>query len=249
MAVPTDRDSFKEAILRRLGKGVIQINVSDEQVEDRIDYALLKARDYHFDFTTRTYVAHEITAEDKTNKYITLPDEVLEVYSIFDTTSTLMGGTIFNLKYQFVLTNFEAVFRSLDLSNYVIVLQNLQLLEQLLVGKIPLRWNRYNNKLYVDTDWEQFSVGMFLMIECWVALDTDDAANSKVWGDPWLLEYATAQVKQMWGNNLKKFSGIQMPGGITYNGQAIYDEATQEIEKLEKSLISDYSLPPLDLIG
>lgn len=250
MAVPTTRSEFKSAVLRRLGDGVIQINVSDAQVEDRIDYALLKARDYHFDFSARTYVAHQVTAEDRTNKYIILPDDVLEVYGVFDTSSTLMGGTIFNLRYQFALTNFEGIFRALDLSNYVIVLQNLQLLEQVLVGKTPVRWNRYNKKLHVDADWEHtFPVDSFIMIEAWLALDAEDPDNVHLWGDPWLLEYATAQVKQMWGNNLKKYGNIQMPGGIIYNGQQIYDEAEREIEKLESRLMLDYSIPPLDMMG
>jgi hypothetical protein len=247
MSIPADRQQFKQYILGRLGQGAIQINVLDSQVEDRIDYALKKFADYHFDGTQHNYIAHQITSDDQTNGFFTVPSGVLDVVGIFDTTSELLGGSIFNLKYQFALTNFQNLFRMIDLSNYVIVIQNLQFLEEILVGKTPIRFNRYDQVLHVDCDWTVFNVGDFLILDCYTVLDPN--TYTLAWGDPWLIQYATAQVKQQWGANTKKFGNVPTLGGLTFTGQQTYDEASAEIDKLEASLINDWSLPALDMIG
>jgi hypothetical protein len=125
--------------------------------------------------------------------------------------------------------------------------QHLQLLEQLLVGQQPIRFNRHTNRLYIDVNWNKVEAGQYLVIEAYEVVDP--VKFTDVWNDRWLHRYATALIKKQWGNNLKKFSGIQMPGGVTFNGQQIYDEAEQEIEMMEKEMINSFSLPVYDMIG
>jgi hypothetical protein len=246
MAIPTDRDEFKETILRRLGKGVIQINVSDEQVDDRVDFALAKFRDYHYDGTDQTYYKKAITQTDINNKYITLPDNVVGAVRVFDLGSTLMGSGMFNAQYQFVLNNIWT-WQSSSLVPYVSAMTHLSLIEQILVGQQPIRYNKFNNRLYLDTHWDRFTVGQYLIVEAFVTTDPD--TYMKIWADPWLQEYATQLVKQVWGELLKKYKGMQTAGNVQFSGQEIYDEASAEILRLEAVLHTDYELPPLFIVG
>jgi hypothetical protein len=126
-------------------------------------------------------------------------------------------------------------------------LQHVQFLEQFLVGQQPLRYNRHVNKLYIDMDWSIMGVGNYIIVEAYQIVDPTE--YPKTWGDRWLARYASCLIKQQWGSNLKKFQGMQLPGGLTFNGQTIYDEATAEREELEKEMISSYSLPVTDMIG
>ncbi|MGA1048869.1 MAG: hypothetical protein ACO3UU_12745, partial [Minisyncoccia bacterium] len=123
----------------------------------------------------------------------------------------------------------------------------LALVQEILVGQQPIRYNRHRNRLHIDTDWSNYKVGEFLLIEAYEVVDPD--VWSDAWGDRWLQQYATAKIKHQWGTNLKKFTGMTLPGGIQFNGQTIFDEAKEEIEALEKEMISSYSLPVADMIG
>jgi hypothetical protein len=126
-------------------------------------------------------------------------------------------------------------------------LTHIQYLEQLLVGQQQLRYNRHTNTFYVDMDWGIINVGDYLIIEAYQVVDPNTYTN--VWGDRWLARYATALIKQQWGSNIKKYQGMQLPGGLTFNGQQIYDEATEERKELESEMITSYSLPVTDMIG
>ena len=130
---------------------------------------------------------------------------------------------------------------------YYMALQHIQFLEYLLVGKQPLRYNRHKNKLYLDMDWDRVDTGKFIIVEAYEVIDPVTYAD--VWKDRWLAEYATQLIKRQWGSNLKKFEGMQMPGGLKFNGQKIYDEADEDIKKLRDEMISSYSLPVTDMIG
>ena len=121
------------------------------------------------------------------------------------------------------------------------------MLEQLLVGKQSIRYNRHTDKLYIDMDWDKVDVSNFLIVEAYEVIDPD--VYTDAWGDRWLAQYSTALIKKQWGTNLKKFEGMTLPGGIKFNGQKIYDEADEEIKELEKEMISSYSLPVTDMIG
>jgi hypothetical protein len=126
-------------------------------------------------------------------------------------------------------------------------MQHIQFLEYMLVGKQPLRYNRHTNKLYIDMDWDRVSVGNYLIVEAYEVINPDTYTDA--WGDRWLARYCTQLIKKQWGTNLKKFEGMQMPGGLKFNGQMIYNEAEEELFKLEKEMITSYSLPVTDMIG
>lgn len=246
MAVPTTRSQFKEYCLRTLGKPVLEINVDDDQVEDRIDQALRYYWDYHFDGSEKTYYKHQVTAQDKANKYITLPENIIGAINIFDIGDALNTNNMFNIRYQIALNDLYTL-TSVSMVPYYMALQHIQMLEYLLVGKQPIRYNRHTDKLYIDMDWNKLEDNHYLIVEAYEVIDPD--VYTDAWGDRWLAQYATALIKKQWGTNLKKFEGMTLPGGIKFNGQKIYDEADEEIKALEKEMISSYSLPVTDMIG
>jgi hypothetical protein len=246
MAKPASRSEFKENCLRRLGKPVIEINVDDDQVEDRIDESLQYFWDYHFDGSDKIYYRQQITDTDKANRYIQLPDNIIGAVNIFEIGQALNTNNLFNIRYQIALNDLYTL-TSVSMVPYYMAMQHVQFLESMLVGKQPLRYNRHNNKCYIDMDWNIVNSGDYVIVEAYEVLDPD--VYTKAWSDRWLLRYAACLIKQQWGNNLKKFDGMKMPGGLTFNGQQIYNEATQEREELEKEMIHSYSLPVTDMIG
>lgn len=246
MALPVNRTQFKNYCLRRLGAPVIEINVDDDQVEDRIDEALKYYWDYHFDGTEKIYYKHPITLTDQTNKYITLPDNIIGAVNIFNIGDALNTNNLFNIRYQIALNDLYTLTSS-SMVPYYMALQHIQLIEEILVGKQPIRYNRHRNILHVDMDWDKLAVGQFLVVEAYQIIEPDTYTDA--WSDRWLAQYCTALIKRQWGNNLKKFEGMQLPGGIQFNGQKIYDEAVEEINKMENEMISGYSMPLIDMIG
>lgn len=246
MAKPTNRQEFKQNCLRRLGAPVLEINVDDAQVEDRIDEALEYYADYHFDGSEKIYYKHQITAQDRINKYITLPENILGAVSIFDIGSAISSSSIFDIRYQIALNDLYTL-TSVSMVPYYMAMSHMQFLEQMLVGKQPIRYNRHTNKLYIDMNWDKLEDGAFFVVEAYEVIDPDAFAN--VWSDRWLLRYASCLIKQQWGTNTKKYGKMQLPGGLFFNGQEIYNEATEEREALEEEMIVSYSLPVTDMIG
>ena len=241
MAIPTTKDQFKEYCLRRLGKPVIEINVDDDQVDDRIDDALRYYWDYHFDGTDKVYYKHLITEEDRQNKYITVPDNIIGAINIFPIADpSIRSDDMFNIRYQIALNDLYT------LTAVSMVMEHLSLIAEMLVGKQLIRYNRHKNRLYVDTDWGSI-INQYLLVEAYEIVDPTTYAD--VWKDQWLMRYATALIKRQWGSNLTKFTGMQLPGGLTFNGEKIYNDAVAEITDLEDKMISSYSLPVLDMIG
>lgn len=246
MAVPTSRAEFKEYCLRKLGKPVIEINVDDDQVEDRIDESLKYYYDYHFDGSEKIYYKHQITANTVTDKYITLPENIIGAVRIFNISDAMVSNNLFDIRYQIALNDLYTL-TSVSMVPYYMAFQHIQLLEQLLVGQQPIRYNRHTNKLYIDMNWDKVTVGNYIIVEGYEVIDPD--VYSDAWGDRWLQEYCTEKIKYQWGSNLSKFNGMQLPGGVTFNGQAIKEEAKEAIEALEKEMITSYSLPVADMIG
>jgi hypothetical protein len=246
MAVPTSRAAFKEYCLRKLGKPVIEINVDDDQVDDRVDEALLYFADYHFDGTEKTYFKYQITDQDKANKYITLPENIIGAVNLFPIGQGLNTNNLFNIRYQIALNDLYTL-TSVSMVPYYMALTHIQFLEQMLVGQQPIRYNRHTNKFHIDSDWGIINTGDFVVVEAYMVVDPETYTN--VWGDRWLARYTTAIIKQQWGTNMKKFQGMQLPGGLTFNGQQIYNEATEERKELENEMIYSYSLPVTDMIG
>lgn len=244
---PSSRQEFKDYVLRSLGYPVIEINVSDDQVEDRIDQALKWYGDYHFDATDRTYYKHQVTAADKINKSITLPDNIIGAVSIFSIGDpSVRADDLFNIRYQIALNDLYTL-TSVSLVPYYMVMQHLSVIQELLVGKQPIRFSRHRNILNIDMDWNTINEGEWLIVEAYQVIDPE--IYTDVWGDRWLYQYAEQLVKRQWGTNLKKYDGMQMPGGITFNGQKIYDEADAEIKRMEEEMIMSYSLPVMDMVG
>lgn len=247
MAIPTSRDQLKEYCLRRLGKPVVDINVDDEQLEDRIDDAIQYYRDYHFDGTEHVFYRHQVTSANKTNKYITLDPSYIGVVSVFDIGDAVQSSNLFNIRYQIHLNDLFD-FSSTTYVPYVTAMRHVESLEEIFVGKKPIRFNRHTNQLNIDMDWDSdVREGEYIIIEAYKILDPN--VYTDMWGDRWLLRYTTALFKKQWGENLKKFEGMQMPGGITFNGQKIWEEANEEITQLENEMVNSYSLPVSDMIG
>lgn len=247
MATPTSKAEFKEYCLRKLGKPVIEINVDDDQVDDRIDEAIRYWYDYHFDGSDRIYYKHAITEEDVANKYITLPENIIGAVSIFSMGDpSIRSDDLFNIRYQIALNDLYTL-TNVSLVPYYMVMEHLALLTELLVGKQPIRYTRHKDRLYVDMDWNTVTVGSFILVEAYEVVNPETWTDA--WNDRWLQNYATALIKRQWGSNLTKFTGMTLPGGVQFNGEKIYDDAVAEIQKMEEEMISSYSLPVLDMIG
>ena len=247
MAQPTTRVEFREWCLRKLGKPVIEINVDRDQVEDRIDEALSYYWDYHFDGTEKTYLKHQVTQTDRDNGYIDVPENIIGAVNIFPLNmSYLSPSNMFSAQYQFVLNHIHEI-ASYNMTNYVMSMSHLQFMEEILVGKQSIRYNRHVNRLYIDTNWSHLEVGMWIVAECYSIVDP--TVYTDVWKDRWLQNYATAKIKYQWGSNLTKFVGMTMPGNVQFNGEQILNDAMNDISALEEEMISSYSLPVADMIG
>lgn len=246
MAVPTTRVQFKELCLRQLGKPVIQIEVDDAQVDDCVDLALSYFADYHFDGTEKIYLKHQITQDDITNQYITIPENIIGVVKIFPVSGANTTSNIFDIRNQMILNEILSM-TDYALAPYVSTMTNIAMIEQLLVGQTPIRYNRHNDRLYIDTNWSKVVVGQYIVAEAYNVIDPEIFID--IWKDRWLTNYTTALIKRQWGNNLKKYSGMEMPGGIKFNGQIIYDEAEDTIKILESKMQSSFSLPLLHAIA
>lgn len=247
MSSPATREQLKDWCLRQLGAPVLDINVDDEQVEDAVDLAFQYYRDFHVDGVERWYISHQITQQDITNKYITIPDNIIGITRIFPLGSTNASVNMFDLRYQLRLHELYD-FTSTSYVNYALTQQHIRTLDLLFSGETPIRFNRHSNKLFIDWDWNtKIDVQEHIMIEGFIILDPD--TYNKVYNDRLLKLLSTAYIKKQWGNNMKKFSGMQLPGGITMNGQQIYNEAIQEIKDLEQLIRDAHEEKPIFLVG
>ena len=320
------RIDLQDYCLRRLGHPVIEINVDDSQLSDRIDDSLQFFQEYHFDGVERTYVKHQITGSklkltanlggnfekgetltggtsgaiaefqmtdstsqflmfeqvksgtflasesitgsisgasatiastdfytkgDIENGYLPVSNNIIGITRVFNfggaATNNTKDGQLFDLMYQFRMNDLYNLMGA-DMIYYSVVQTHLSTLEQLLVGQRQIRWNRKTDRLYVDTDWDKtYNIGDYVVAEAYAILDPN--TYTEVYDDMFLKKYTTALFKKQWGDNLKKFSGIQMPGGVTLNGETIFNEAVQEIQQIEQEMQLKYELPPQFMIG
>jgi len=247
LAVPASREQLKDWCLRQLGFPVIEINVDDDQVDDRIDEALQYFQDFHFDGVERWYLKHQVTAQNKTDKYIPITDNIIGINRIFPVGSTNASVNMFDLRYQLRLHELYD-FTSTSYVNYTLTMQHIRTLDMLFSGETPIRFNRHSNKLYIDWDWDfDIEVGEYIIVEGFIILDPNTYTD--VYNDRMLKRLATAYIKRQWGNNMKKFAGMQLPGGIQMNGQQIYEEAVTEIKEIEDLIRDTYEEPPQFLVG
>ena len=236
MAKPTTRQEFKDYCLRALGAPVIEINVDDSQVEDRLDQAVQFFNDWSSLGMQRQYWKYQVTDQDISNKYINTDNldpngpKIVNVTKVFQVGFNLQVNNIFNIRYQMALTDFYGLRTgNMNMNYYVSTMQYIEMLQQLLDPEKQIRFNKYDNKLHIDMNWSDFQTGQYLLIEGFAVIDP--AEYSEAWNDPLLKKYATALIKQQWGANLSKYEGIPLPGNITFNGARLYQEATEDINK------------------
>ena len=268
----TTRETLKQYCLRALGKPVIEINVEDDQVEDRIDEALQYFAQYHYDGVERMYLKYQITADDITRarsdetlstvtdskdstvtaifkegkNYIPMPSNVMSVVQVFPFTDKA-ALNLFDVRYQLRLNDLYD-FSSTSIIHYDMTLRHLDLLDHILTGERPVRFNAHTNRLYIDMDWKNdVDAGDFMIIECYRKLDGSN--YSDVFDDIFLKKYLIQLVKKQWGQNLSKFQGVAMLGGVQMNGEQIYTQAQEEINRLEEQIQLAYELPPHYMIG
>lgn len=274
MATPFTREELKQYALRRLGYPVIEINVDDAQIEDRIDDSLQFFADYHFDGVEKVYIPKQITQIDIDRRYIDLTEateednttspkikaapaidptgqsiiSVVRAFQLFDT----LGGTgMFDARYQIALNDLYGLrtntySNSLQIYNYT--RSHMQMLQDLLTPEKSIRFSRVTNKIYVDMDWETHpQIGEYMMFEAYQILDPEKYGD--IYNDRMLKQYVTAKIKEQWGRNLSKFDGVSLPGGVSLNGLRILNEAQEEIRKLEDEIQNKYELPPIFFVG
>jgi len=333
MAKPSTREELKQYCLRTLGQPVIEINVEDDQLEDRMDEGLQFFQEYHFDGVERMYNVHQITGStvkiisgtgftvgetitgetsnatatvvsansttitfkthkdtngisnndvtssfsnaenitgsssgttavadtddslvtfgDMDNHYITLNDSIIGVTGIFDIQDTGGGQTssdLFSFRYQFHLNEMPYL-TATSIINYKMSMQHLQLLNDMFVGKKPLRFNRHQNRLYIDLDWnaDDLNVDEYIVVEAYRIIDP--ATFTDVYNDMFLKRYVTALFKRQWGANLIKYEGVQLPGGTTLNGRTLFEEAITELRETEEQASLKFELPVDFMVG
>lgn len=245
MANPTSRATLIDYCKRRLGDPVIEINVDEDQLEDRLDEALQVYQEYHSEATFRTYVSHLVTADDVTNEYVSVDSSVLSVTKMFAINSTFGSSlNFFDIKYQMMLNDIADMHNYIgDLAYYEQMQQYLSLLDMKLNGTPQVNYSRKQDRLYIYGDFADSDIkaGDYIVYEAYKIIDAN--THTKVFNDMWLKEYTTTLIKQQWGANLIKFEGMQLPGGVTMNGQKIYDDATQELIRLREQLRLEHELP------
>ena len=251
MATPTSRATLIEYCKRRLGDPVIEINVDEDQLEDRVDEALQYYREFHSDATVRTYLKHQITAQDVTNEYITLANNIIFVSKMFPLQSSFQSSrNFFDIKYQMMLNDIADLMNFAgDLAYYEQMQQYLSLLDMKLNGHPQVQFARRQNRLYIFGDFvdKDIKAGDYIVAEVYTIIDPN--THTSVFNDMFVKEYTTALIKQQWGTNLIKFDGMQLPGGVVLNGRQIYDDATGEIERLRENLRLEQELPPDFFVG
>lgn len=235
------REELKQYVLRRLGAPVIQINVSDDQVEDRIDDTLQFYIQNHFDGVEKIFMKHVLTQQDMDQRFIEVPDVVQTVVRVVNvnTLSTVQNGFLDN-RSQFM---YSEIFNLSDtnLINYDNAMKHFNLVDQIVGKGLALRFNKNKSHIELDIDWTEVYVGKVFLFEVYRALDPEEWV--KVYQDRWIKAYATAMVKMQWGQNMSKFAGVQLPGGITMNGAELKTEAKEELALLEAELRDDYAMP------
>jgi len=250
MAVPTTRETFKDYIKRKLGHPVIEINIDEDQMEDRIDDALRFWQEYHFDGTEKLFVSHEVTATDISEKYLDLGADLGNSIIGISRMLASSGQTtnMFSVRYQMAFNDIATYSTRgvREMQNYWMRLSHLNMVQDLISGMSNLRFNRITNKVYIDWDWSvDVAAGDYIVLETYQKVGD----TTELWGDPFLKDYATALVKEQWGMNLSKFEGVQLPGGVTLNGRAILEDARTEIERLKEQMSLSYELPVDFLVG
>lgn len=265
---PSSRQELIDYCLRKLGYPVLEINVDDDQIDDLVDDALQLFNERHFDGVEKMYLKYKITQDDidrakstetttrtvgvttysyyETKNYIEIPDSVIGVEGIFKLDDSTLSSGMFNVAYQIFLNDVYN-FTSIELLNYSMVKEYLETIQWLISPSKKIRYTKRQNRLYVDMNWTSINVNTYIVIECYRILNPADF--SKIYNDSFLKLYLTSLIKKQWGQNMIKFQGVKLPGGVELNGRQIYDDAVNELADIKTRMSSEYELPPLDMIG
>jgi len=279
MSKPSSKQELIEYCLRKLGYPILEINLADEQIDDLVDDALQYFNERHFDGVERMYLKYKITQEDidrgrsrntsgvgivtttgtstidgvskefnfyETSNYIQVPDSIIGIERIFKFDTSSISGGMFSIKYQLFLNDLY-YFNSVELLQYAMVKSYLEDIDFLLTTDKQIRFNKRQNRLYLDIDWSSQSADNYIVIDCYRILNPNDF--TKIYNDSFLKKYLTALMKRQWGQNLIKFRGVKLPGGIELNGRELYEDGEKEIESIMQKMSTDYELPPYDFIG
>ena len=314
MAAPNSKTTFIDYCLRALGAPVIEINVDDDQVDDRVNEALQFYQTYHSDAIEKVYLKHKVTNStltlsasvasnftvgeiitggtsgakaliktatgttitynvlvawdkvfttetitgtdsgttatvssivkgDMENGYVTIPELVTDVLSVMPIKDAVSSTNMFDIKYQMHLNDMYSLGFLGSLTEYVMTQQWLSLLDMVIDdGKKSLSFDRHKDQLRIDMDWNvEVDVDNYILIECYRVIDPD--SFTEVYNDYFLKRYATALIKRQWGTNLLKFEGMVMPGGVTFNGRQLFDDANEELLKLEEECRLNWEQP------
>ena len=246
MAVPTSRATLITYCKRQLGDGVIDINISTNQESDIVDDALQYYQDYHYDATERTFITLQVSAADILNKYLSISDSIIGISNVYPISASSTTN-LFSIRYQLRLQDLFDL-ANVEMLHYVMVQKNLALIDDLLVGRHPYEYQRHMDRLYIYMDWTtDIDADEYVLIECHRLIDPE--THTQVYNDRWLKQYTTSLMKRQWGQNLMKYDGMTLPGGLTYNGTAIYDQANTEISELQTEMQLSYEEFPMFLTG
>lgn len=247
MAKPNTRATLQEYCLRSLGSPVIEVNVDDDQIEDRTDDALQFYQEYHSDGVIREYIKHELTATDITNNYITLNDSVTSVVRMLNINATT-GSSLFDMGYHMRQNDiFLLQGLSTQMQEYEMSQQKLSLVDHRLNSQEHIRFSRHMNRIHMDEGYGDLSAGEFIVLEVYSIIDP--STYTDVFNDHFLKKYLTALIKRQWGANMMKFEGFQLPGGITMNGRQMFDDAIEEIKELEEECRLAWMTPDNFIMG
>ena len=278
MAQPASRQELRDYCLRQLGAPVLEINLDDDQIDDAIDDALQYFRERHFNGAEKMYLKHEFTDDDVTRfttanetvttsapdaatwenrkNYLEIPEHVFGISKVYGISSNFVRNSLFGLNNQYYLMDLFSytsgtglAFGGVDMVNYYMVKQHFETIDMIInTGSlVQFRFNTRQDRLYIDIDPNRVTKDQWLLIECYRALDP--STFTEVFNDLFVKKYATALMKRSWGQNLIKFNGVTLPGGVSMNGRQLYDDALGEIAALMEASLSTYELPPLDMIG
>ena len=248
MAKPNSRQSLVDYALRALGAPVVEINIDDDQLGDRLDEALQVYQEYHSDAVIKRFYAYTITREDEENEFIPVPSRFLWVTQILPFSSFSEFGD-FRPEYQMMLQDVLGMISGESMVDYYMMKTHMSLINNMFDSlNVTFDFNRHMEKLFIFTRWgTDLRAGDIIILEAYEAVDPETYPN--IYNDRLLKRYFTALVKKQWGANIKKFGNMQLPGGVTIEGQAIFDEAKEEIRELEEKIQEEWEIPPAFYIG
>ncbi len=183
---------------------------------------------------------------EENSNYIQVPPSIIGINKVFRFDNSTISGGMFSLKYQLFLNDLY-FFNSMEMLSYAMTKTYLSDIDFLLNTEKQIRFNQRQDRLYLDVDWQNVEKDEYIVLDCWRLLDPNDF--TRVYNDSFLKKYLTALMKRQWGQNLIKFQGVKLPGGIELNGRQIYDDAEKDLEIIREQMSNTYELPPLDMIG